>query len=63
MFINFILKLNKFKRHVRDPRANFQQSLSVLKHAKETKDDILTKTSIMLGLGETDQQVLDTMKG
>lgn len=50
-------------RHVRDPRANFDQSLSVLKHAKKVKPTVLTKTSIMLGLGETDQQILNTMTG
>lgn len=50
-------------RHVRDPRANIDQSLSVLKHAKKVKPTVLTKTSIMLGLGETDQQILDTLTG
>lgn len=50
-------------RHVRDPRANFDQSLSVLKHAKKVKPTVLTKTSIMLGLGETDQQIHDTLTG
>lgn len=50
-------------RHVRDPRANFDQSLSVLKHAKKVKPTVLTKTSIMLGLGETDQQIVSTMMG
>lgn len=50
-------------RYVRDPRANFDQSLSVLKHAKKVKPTLLTKTSIMLGLGETDQQILDTLTG
>uniref|UniRef100_A0A3B4WFB3 Lipoic acid synthetase n=1 Tax=Seriola lalandi dorsalis TaxID=1841481 RepID=A0A3B4WFB3_SERLL len=49
--------------HVRDPRANFDQSLSVLKHAKKVKPTVLTKTSIMLGLGETDQQIRDTLTG
>lgn len=50
-------------RHVRDPRANFDQSLSVLRHAKKVKPSLLTKTSIMLGLGETDQQIADTLTG
>lgn len=50
-------------RHVRDPRANFDQSLSVLKHAKKVKPTLLCKTSIMLGLGETDQQILNTLTG
>lgn len=42
---------------VRDPRANYQQSLSVLEHAKKHTPSLLTKTSLMLGLGETDDQV------
>lgn len=50
-------------RHVRDPRANFDQSLSVLRHAKTVNPTVLTKTSIMLGLGETEQQILSTMTG
>ncbi|XP_078534444.1 lipoyl synthase, mitochondrial [Lissotriton helveticus] len=51
----------ELQRHVRDPRANFDQSLRVLKHAKTVQPDVLTKTSIMLGLGETDEQVYTTM--
>ncbi|XP_038947848.1 lipoyl synthase, mitochondrial isoform X3 [Rattus norvegicus] len=50
------------ERKVRDPRANFDQSLRVLKHAKEVQPDVVSKTSIMLGLGETDEQVYATMK-
>jgi lipoate synthase len=52
-----------FCRKVRDPRANFDQSLSVLKHAKEVQPYVISKTSIMLGLGENDEQVYATMKG
>lgn len=48
---------------MRDPRANFDQSLSVLKHAKKVKPTLLTKTSIMLGLGETDQEILASLTG
>jgi lipoic acid synthetase len=47
---------------VRDRRATFRQSLMVLEHAK--KEGVrVTKSSIMLGVGETDEQVLDTLKG
>lgn len=53
--------VRELQRHVRDPRANFNQSLSVLRHAKKVKPSLLTKTSIMLGLGESDQQILNTM--
>lgn len=48
---------------VRDRRANFKQSLDVLKMAKEYAPvGTLTKTSIMLGCGETPEQVVSTME-
>ncbi|XP_065827943.1 lipoyl synthase, mitochondrial-like [Oscarella lobularis] len=47
---------------VRDPRANYRQSIDVLVHAKTLRPDLITKTSIMLGLGETDEQIFKTMK-
>ncbi|XP_059779147.1 lipoyl synthase, mitochondrial isoform X2 [Balaenoptera ricei] len=52
----------ELQRKVRDPRANFDQSLCILKHAKEVRPDVISKTSIMLGLGENDEQVYATMK-
>ena len=36
---------------------NYQRSLNLLKMAKEYSDNIQTKSSIMLGLGETDDEV------
>ncbi|XP_030047168.1 lipoyl synthase, mitochondrial isoform X2 [Microcaecilia unicolor] len=53
--------VQELQRHVRDPRANFDQSLRVLKHAKNVQPHIISKTSLMLGLGETDDQVYSTM--
>lgn len=53
--------VRELQRYVRDPRANFDQSLSVLRHAKKMKPTLLTKTSIMLGLGETDEQIQNTL--
>jgi lipoyl synthase len=47
---------------VRDRRANFRQSLRVLEHAKKEGVKV-TKTSIMLGVGESEDQVLQTLKG
>ena len=35
--------------------------MSVLKHAKISKPGMITKTSIMLGLGETDEEIKETM--
>ncbi|GBC75547.1 Lipoyl synthase [archaeon HR06] len=47
---------------VRDPRANYYQSLSVLKNVKKLNSKIYTKSSIMLGLGEKEEEVIKTMK-
>ncbi|KAK3335463.1 lipoic acid synthetase mitochondrial precursor [Cercophora scortea] len=50
--------------YVRDRRATFRQSLEVLGHVKKVKgsENIITKTSIMLGLGETEEELLEAMK-
>jgi lipoic acid synthetase len=42
---------------VRDRRAGYQQTLDVLAHAKRHRPDVITKTSLMLGLGETDEEI------
>ena len=46
---------------VRDPRAGYEQTIEVLRHAKAHRPDVLTKTSLMLGLGEKDAEILKTM--
>lgn len=49
--------------YVRDRRATFRQSLKVLSEVKRLKgDDTITKTSIMLGLGETESELWDTLR-
>ena len=40
-----------------------RQSLAVLEHAKQLRPDLVTKSSIMLGLGETDDEIRQTMEG
>lgn len=47
---------------VRDRRANYDQSLLVLRKSKEIMPSIYTKSSIMVGLGETDEEIIETMK-
>ena len=47
---------------VRDRRASYQQSLDVLAHVKQTHPHIITKSSIMVGLGETIQEIIQTME-
>jgi lipoyl synthase len=47
---------------VRDPRAGYEQTLAVLEHAKRHRPDVLTKTSLMLGLGETDTEIVEALE-
>ena len=47
---------------VRDRRAKFRQSLAVLEAAKAARPGLITKTSIMLGLGENEEQLWATLK-
>ena len=46
---------------VRDPRATYEQSMQVLKNIKEMAPDMYTKSSIMVGVGETTEEVLASM--
>lgn len=47
---------------VRDPRASFDQSIKILRQAKVLRPDILTKSSIMVGMGETPEEVVEAMQ-
>lgn len=49
--------------YVRDRRATFRQSLSVLEQAKKVKPELITKTSMMMGLGEQEHEVMDALRG
>ena len=46
---------------VRDPRAGYRQTLNVLAFAKRHRSDVVTKTSLMLGLGETEDELTAAM--
>jgi lipoic acid synthetase len=52
----------RLDRVVRDPRASFDQSLEVLRRAKELRPDLFTKSSLMIGLGESDEEVVEAMR-
>ncbi|KAH9604056.1 hypothetical protein KSS87_012265 [Heliosperma pusillum] len=63
VFAHNIETVEELQSVVRDHRANFKQSIDVLKLAKEyAPAGTLTKTSIMLGCGETPDQVVSTME-
>jgi len=54
--------VESLQREIRDPRANYKQSLGVLENVKKLNPKIYTKSSIMLGFGEKDNEVLSALK-
>lgn len=54
--------VKELQRKARDYRANYEQSLKVLRTVKKFDPRIFTKSSLMLGLGEAEEQVLQAMK-
>ena len=61
VFAQNVETVRRLTHPVRDPRAGYQQTLDVLEHAKSHRPAVLTKTSLMLGLGETDEEIRETM--
>ena len=61
VFAQNIETVRRLTHPVRDPRAGYQQTIDVLAHAKRHRPDVLTKTSLMLGLGERDHEIAETM--
>lgn len=62
VFAHNIETVERLSPKVRDPRATYKQSLRVLEAVKEQDPSRFTKSSIMLGLGETDEEVLQALK-
>jgi lipoic acid synthetase len=54
--------VERLQPHVRDRRANYAQSLAVLGHAKRAQPGLVTKSSLMLGLGESADEVRAAMR-
>ena len=61
VFAQNVETVRRLTHPVRDPRAGYEQTLAVLEHAKRHRPAVLTKTSLMLGLGETESELLETM--
>jgi lipoyl synthase len=61
VFAQNVETVRRLTHPVRDPRAGYDQTLDVLRHAKRHRPEVLTKTSLMLGLGERDAEILRTM--
>ncbi len=62
VFANNIETVRRLTPAVRDPRASYDQTLGVLERMKREFPGVVTKSSIMVGLGETDGEIEQTMK-
>lgn len=61
VFAQNIETVRRLTHPVRDPRAGYEQTLRVLEHAKRHRPNVLTKSSLMLGLGESEREVEETL--
>lgn len=62
VFAQNIETVERLTHYVRDPRAGYERTLEVLAHVKRYSPGVLTKTSLMLGLGEREDEVRETMR-
>ena len=62
VFAHNIETVERLTPQVRDRRASYRQSLEVLKQVKMERKDIFTKSSIMLGLGESNEEVCQVLR-
>jgi lipoic acid synthetase len=60
VFAQNVETVERLTHPVRDPRAGYEQTINVLRYAAK-HSDVITKTSLMLGLGETDHELLTCM--
>jgi len=58
VFAQNLETVERLTKKVRDARAGYRQTLDVLAFAKRHRADVLTKSSLMLGLGETDDEIV-----
>ncbi|EAT12638.1 lipoyl synthase [Bermanella marisrubri] len=61
VFAQNVETVKRLTHDVRDPRAGYEQTIEVLRFAKQHNPEVLTKTSIMVGLGETDEEIYEAM--
>ena len=61
VFAQNVETVRRLTHPVRDARASYDQTLDVLKFAKQHRAHVLTKTSLMLGLGETEDEIAACM--
>ncbi len=61
VFAHNVETVERLTPTVRDPRAGYRKSLAVLAHARRIAPEIPTKSSLMVGVGETEDEVVQAM--
>jgi lipoic acid synthetase len=61
VFAQNVETVRRLTGKVRDARAGYEQTLAVLAFAKRYRPEVLTKSSLMLGLGETEDEIIETL--
>lgn len=62
VFAQNLETVDRLTHTVRDPRAGYQQTLDVLAIAKRANPSVLTKSSLMLGLGEGEAEIKQSLR-
>jgi len=62
VFAHNVETVESLSKRVRDPRASYRQSLDVLEMVKKMDPTRFTKTSLMLGLGEAEEEIRQTLR-
>jgi lipoyl synthase len=62
VFAQNVETVRRLTHPVRDARAGYDRTIEVLRAAKAYRSEVLTKTSLMLGLGETDAEIRETLQ-
>jgi len=61
VFAHNLEVVRRLSARARDRRASYQGSLAVLRAARELRPELVTKSSLMLGLGESDEEVREAL--
>jgi len=62
VFAHNVETVERLTPRVRDHRAGYAQTMAVLEGVKQLHPEVITKSSIMLGIGESDDEIRDTMR-
>jgi lipoyl synthase len=62
VFAQNLETVRRLTHPVRDRRAGYERTLDVLAHAKRHRPEVLTKSSLMVGLGERDGEIAEALR-